>query len=58
MPVVWWDLSFNAAVSRMHPSMIAVGSDDPSSSGGGKVQIFEYSDNTRWVTCAQSAVSV
>ena len=29
--------------------MIAVGSDDSSSSGGGKVHIYEYSDNTRWV---------
>ena len=28
--------------------MIAVGSDDANPSGGGKVQIYEYSDNTRY----------
>ncbi|XP_021343804.1 nucleoporin SEH1-like [Mizuhopecten yessoensis] len=41
-------LSWN--MSRMHPPMIAVGSDDASPSGGGKVQIYEYNDKTRkWV---------
>ncbi|KAK2193025.1 hypothetical protein NP493_18g06014 [Ridgeia piscesae] len=44
--------------SRMHPSMIAVGSDDPSSSGGGKVQIFEYSDNTRKWTRVETIMTV
>ena len=29
--------------------MIAVGSDDPNPSGGGKVHIYEYNDSTRWV---------
>lgn len=29
--------------------MIAVGSDDNNPSAGGKVHIFEYNDNTRWV---------
>ncbi|XP_064610421.1 LOW QUALITY PROTEIN: nucleoporin SEH1-like [Liolophura sinensis] len=38
-------LSWNS--SRVHPPMIAVGSDDANSSAGGKVQIYEYSDNTR-----------
>ena len=33
--------------------MIAVGSDDNSTAGGGKVQIYEYSDNTRWLLQAQ-----
>ena len=28
--------------------MIAVGSDDANPSAGGKVQIYEYSDNTRY----------
>ncbi len=31
----------------VHAPMIAVGSDDPNPSAGGKVQIYEYSDNTR-----------
>lgn len=38
-------LSWN--FSRMHPPMIAVGSDDKSPSAGGKVQIYEYNDSTR-----------
>lgn len=33
----------------MHPPMIAVGSDDNNPSGGGKCQVFEYNDSTRWV---------
>ncbi|XP_070575761.1 nucleoporin SEH1-like [Ptychodera flava] len=36
--------------SRVHPPMIAVGSDDPSTTGGGKVQIHEYHDSSRrWI---------
>jgi nucleoporin SEH1 len=38
-------LSWNTA--RMHPPMIAVGSDDPNQSAGGKVQIYEYSESSR-----------
>ncbi|XP_012934880.1 nucleoporin SEH1 isoform X2 [Aplysia californica] len=38
-------LSWNT--SRMHAPMIAVGSDDPSQSAGGKVHIYEYSDTAR-----------
>jgi len=38
-------LSWNT--SRLHPSMIAVGSDDPSQSSGGKVHIYEYSETAR-----------
>ncbi|XP_077865767.1 nucleoporin SEH1-A-like [Saccoglossus kowalevskii] len=35
--------------SRVHPAMISVGSDDPSTTGGGKVQVYEYSDgNRKW----------
>ena len=34
---------------RMHPPMIAVGSDDNNPSGGGKCQVFEYNDSTRCV---------
>ncbi|KAK0061820.1 nucleoporin SEH1 [Biomphalaria pfeifferi] len=40
-------LSWNT--SRMHPPMIAVGSDEPSPAAGGKVQIYEYSEtNRKW----------
>ncbi|XP_013785645.1 nucleoporin SEH1-like isoform X1 [Limulus polyphemus] len=36
--------------SRVHPPMIAVGSDDANPSAGGKILIYEYNDNTRrWV---------
>ncbi|XP_015927081.1 nucleoporin SEH1 [Parasteatoda tepidariorum] len=34
-------------LSRMHAPMIAVGSDEPSQTGGDKVIIFEYNENTR-----------
>ena len=38
---------------RVHAPMIAVGFDDPNPSAGGKVQIFEHSDNTRYVCACQ-----
>ncbi|XP_063951064.1 nucleoporin SEH1-like isoform X1 [Lytechinus pictus] len=38
-------LSWNP--SRVHPPMIAVGSDSSDPSGGGKVQIYEYKENER-----------
>lgn len=34
-------------LTRLHPPMIAVGSDDANQSAGGKVQIYEYSDIVR-----------
>jgi len=42
-------ISWNPSLSRLHSPMIAVGSDDTSSSSqqGGKVKIYEYSDCTR-----------
>ncbi|CAH0382957.1 unnamed protein product [Bemisia tabaci] len=40
-------LSWNPSFSRLHPPMIAVGSDDPNPSTGSKVLIYEYSDNSR-----------
>ncbi|XP_075908173.1 nucleoporin SEH1 isoform X2 [Petromyzon marinus] len=40
-------ISWNPSSFRGHPPMLAVGSDDGSSSSGGKVQIYEYSENTR-----------
>ncbi|XP_067651579.1 nucleoporin SEH1-like [Haliotis asinina] len=33
--------------SRVHPPMIAVGSDDPNPAAGAKVHIYEYNDNAR-----------
>ena len=36
--------------SRAHPPMFAVGSDDSNVNYGGKVQIYEYNENTRWVS--------
>nr|CAD7393288.1 unnamed protein product [Timema cristinae] len=42
-------LSWNPSFNRLHPPMLAVGSDDTNSSSGGKVFIYEYSENThRW----------
>jgi nucleoporin SEH1 len=42
-------LSWNPSLSRLHPWMLAVGSDDANPSSGGKVFLFEYSENShRW----------
>lgn len=41
-------LSFFSHSSRAHPPMFAVGSDDSNVAYGGKVQIYEYNENTRW----------
>uniref|UniRef100_A0A182YIG3 PX domain-containing protein kinase-like protein n=2 Tax=Anopheles stephensi TaxID=30069 RepID=A0A182YIG3_ANOST len=40
-------LTWNPSMFRLHPAMIAAGSDDSSQSTGGKVFIFEYSENAR-----------
>ncbi|XP_076392753.1 nuclear pore complex protein Nup44A isoform X2 [Megachile rotundata] len=40
-------LTWNPSLSRLHPPMIAVGSDDPNPSAGGKVFIYEYSESSR-----------
>lgn len=32
---------------RLHPPMIAVGSDEPNTTSGGKVFIYEYSESSR-----------
>nr|CAI5825235.1 unnamed protein product [Callosobruchus analis] len=43
-------LSWNPSMSKMHPPMLAVGSDDQVAANGGKVFIYEYSENSRrWV---------
>jgi len=34
---------------RVHAPMLAVGSDDPNTSAGGKVQIHEYNEASRCV---------
>lgn len=40
-------ISWNHSMCRLHYPMIAVGSDDPSHTNGGKVFIVEYSENAR-----------
>ena len=40
-------ISWNPSASRLHSPMIAVGSDEPSQGGGGKVKIYEYLENIR-----------
>ncbi|KAK4884142.1 hypothetical protein RN001_000413 [Aquatica leii] len=40
-------LSWNPSLSKNHPLMLAVGSDDNNPSNGGKIFIYEYSDNIR-----------
>lgn len=43
-------LTWNPSLSRAHPPMIAVGSDEPGTTPGGKVFIYEYSENSRkWI---------
>lgn len=47
--------------SRAHPPMIAVGSDDSNVTYSGKVQIYEYNENTRYMSftsCISSFISV
>ena len=34
---------------RIHPPMIVVGIDDPGAVASSRLQIFEYSEDTRWV---------
>lgn len=51
-------LSWNTSLSRLHPPMLAVGSDDPNRSNGGKVFIYEYSENSRRWTKSETLPSV
>jgi len=44
--------------SRIHAPMIAVGSDDNSPTTGGKVLIFEYSENTRRWNRVETIISI
>ncbi|XP_018567541.1 nucleoporin SEH1 [Anoplophora glabripennis] len=51
-------LSWNPSLSKLHPQMLAVGSDDPSPGNGGKVFIYEYSENSRRWTKLETINSV
>lgn len=51
-------LTWNHSFSRLHPPMIAVGSDDPSPSNGSKVAIYEYSENSRRWAKTESLASI
>ncbi|XP_050507113.1 nucleoporin SEH1 [Diabrotica virgifera virgifera] len=51
-------LSWNPSLSKMHPQMIAVGSDDPNPANGGKVFIYEYNENSRRWTKLETISSV
>ncbi|XP_056598184.1 nucleoporin SEH1 isoform X3 [Triplophysa dalaica] len=51
-------ISWNPSSSRAHPPMIAVGSDDSNVTFGGKVQIYEYNENTRKYAKAETLVTV
>ncbi|CAG9861588.1 unnamed protein product [Phyllotreta striolata] len=43
-------LTWNPSLNRLHPQMIAVGSDDPNPTNGGKVFVYEYNENSRrWI---------
>ncbi|XP_076045357.1 nuclear pore complex protein Nup44A [Oratosquilla oratoria] len=50
-------ISWNPSPSRLHPPLIAVGSDDPSSSGG-KVFIYEFSENLRKWNLVETVMTV
>ncbi|XP_042885792.1 nucleoporin SEH1-like [Penaeus japonicus] len=51
-------ISWNPSPSRLHSPLIAVGSDDPNPSSGGKVFIYEFSNNTRKWTRVETLVTV
>lgn len=51
-------ISWNPSFSRLHPAMIAVGSDDPNPSNGSKVFIYEYNENSRRWTKTETIPSV
>ncbi|KAM6936066.1 nucleoporin SEH1 isoform 1-T1 [Lycodopsis pacificus] len=51
-------ISWNPSSSRAHPPMFAVGSDDSNVAYGGKVQIYEYNENTRKYAKAETLMTV
>ncbi|XP_011169742.1 nucleoporin SEH1 isoform X1 [Solenopsis invicta] len=51
-------LTWNPSLSRLHPPMIAVGSDDPNPTLGAKIFIYEYSENSRRWMKAETLSSI
>ncbi|TSV28438.1 Nucleoporin SEH1 [Bagarius yarrelli] len=51
-------ISWNPSSSRTHSPMIAVGSDDNNVTYTGKVQIYEYNENTRKYSKAETLMTV
>lgn len=51
-------ISWNSSLYRLHAPMIAVGSDDASTTNTGKVFIFEYSENSRRWAKTETIASV
>ncbi|XP_064099609.1 nucleoporin SEH1-like isoform X2 [Macrobrachium nipponense] len=51
-------ISWNPSPSRLHSPLIAVGSDDPNPSSGGKAFIYEFSANTRKWTRVETLVGI
>ncbi|KAI5091081.1 nucleoporin SEH1, partial [Silurus meridionalis] len=51
-------ISWNPSSSRAHAPMIAVGSDDSNVTYTGKVQIYEYNENTRKYAKAETLMTV
>ncbi|PSN33997.1 Nucleoporin seh1-B [Blattella germanica] len=51
-------ISWNPSFSRLHPPMLAVGSDDANPANGSKVFIYEYSENTRRWTKTETLSNV
>ncbi|CAH1111660.1 unnamed protein product [Psylliodes chrysocephalus] len=51
-------LSWNPSLNKLHPQMIAVGSDDANPANGGKVFIYEYNENSRRWTKLETIGSV
>ncbi|KAK8380961.1 hypothetical protein O3P69_008106 [Scylla paramamosain] len=51
-------ISWNPSPSRLHAPLIAVGSDDPNTSSGPKVFIYEFSANTHKWNRVDSLVSI
>lgn len=57
--VVWCNHALSPTnSSRAHPPMFAVGSDDSNVTYGGKVQIYEYNENTRWIFIISDALTI
>uniref|UniRef100_A0AAY4DBY9 Nucleoporin SEH1 n=1 Tax=Denticeps clupeoides TaxID=299321 RepID=A0AAY4DBY9_9TELE len=51
-------ISWSPSSSRAHSPLIAVGSDDSNTISGGKVQVYEYSENTRKYAKVETLMTV